>query len=196
MKIFCIGINKTATTSLEVAWRILGYDNIYSPNSTRNQEIVYAGLNKDYSLIFRVIKHFELFKDRPFNTVKMYKMLDKHFLDCKFILTTRDEESWWNSTNKWLSFNNSYHPTDDIRLFKIDLYKKHFETNTFSKESFIKYYREYNNEVREYFKGNPNFLEMNICDGDGWDKLCPFLGVEIPDRPFPKENVNNMINGI
>lgn len=26
---------------------------------------------------------------------------------------------------------------------------------------------------------------MNICDGDGWEILAPFLGVEIPDVRFP-----------
>ncbi|HEX8335676.1 MAG TPA: sulfotransferase [Pyrinomonadaceae bacterium] len=31
-------------------------------------------------------------------------------------------------------------------------------------------------------------LVMDITAGDGWEVLCPFLGVEIPDRPFPHEN--------
>ena len=30
---------------------------------------------------------------------------------------------------------------------------------------------------------------MNICDGDGWEVLCPFLGKDIPNVPFPKLNV-------
>jgi Sulfotransferase domain len=30
---------------------------------------------------------------------------------------------------------------------------------------------------------------MDITNGDGWDKLCPFLGLDIPDTPFPKSNV-------
>ena len=28
-------------------------------------------------------------------------------------------------------------------------------------------------------------LVMDIPAGDGWEKLCPFLGVPIPDAPFP-----------
>jgi hypothetical protein len=31
-------------------------------------------------------------------------------------------------------------------------------------------------------------LVMNIIEGDGWDKLCPFLGTKIPSLPFPHEN--------
>jgi hypothetical protein len=30
---------------------------------------------------------------------------------------------------------------------------------------------------------------MSICTGDGWEKLCPFLGQPIPRVAFPKLNV-------
>ena len=30
---------------------------------------------------------------------------------------------------------------------------------------------------------------MNICAGDGWERLCEFLDVPVPDVPFPRENV-------
>ena len=141
--------------------------------------------------MFDLINEYECFKDRPFNTEKLYKILDQHFLDSKFILTVRDEEQWWNSVNGWLTKSNStYHPTEEQRLHKIEVYKRHFETSEFTKESFTKYYKEYNQEVRDYFKNNPNFLEMNICGGDGYDKLCPFLDKEIPTTAFPKINAN------
>ena len=26
---------------------------------------------------------------------------------------------------------------------------------------------------------------MDITAGDGWEKLCPFIGHDIPDMPFP-----------
>lgn len=29
---------------------------------------------------------------------------------------------------------------------------------------------------------------MNVCAGEGWTKLCPFLRADIPARPFPHEN--------
>ena len=34
-----------------------------------------------------------------------------------------------------------------------------------------------------------SWLEMNICDnGDGWNELCLFLNIPIPDIPFPYTN--------
>jgi hypothetical protein len=35
---------------------------------------------------------------------------------------------------------------------------------------------------------------MNICAGDGWDKLCPFLGKTAPNAPFPCTNQTDYAN--
>ena len=31
-------------------------------------------------------------------------------------------------------------------------------------------------------------LVIDIVGGDGWEQLCPFLGVPIPEEPFPHSN--------
>jgi hypothetical protein len=31
-------------------------------------------------------------------------------------------------------------------------------------------------------------LVMNIIEGDGWEKLCPFLNKEIPSVDFPNKD--------
>lgn len=191
MKIFCIGLNKTATTSLSNSWKILGYDKICSPMRLNNLDVSMAAFEGKYKMIFDLIDNYDCFKDRPFNTNKLYRMLDNHVPDSKFILTVRDTEEWWDSVSRWLTNRNGRRfDSETDKLLRIEIYKRHFETNEFTKESFVKYYEEYNNEVREYFKGNPNFLEMNICGGDSWELLCPFLGKEIPNKPFPMANVN------
>jgi 3'(2'), 5'-bisphosphate nucleotidase len=35
-------------------------------------------------------------------------------------------------------------------------------------------------------------LVLDITAGEGWEKLCPFLGKPIPDIPFPKANVTRI----
>jgi len=43
--------------------------------------------------------------------------------------------------------------------------------------------------VLEYFKNRPNdLLIFAITEGDGWEKLCPFLGEKRPNTPFPYVN--------
>jgi len=201
LKVFCIGLNKTGTTSLVDAWKELGYNKIYSgydkptlskimPNKFvfKDGNIINSGFNNDYYILKLLISGYECMKDRPFNTNNLYQWLDKNYSNSKFILTIRDEEEWWNSVNKWLSFPSEL--DESKREKRINLYKKHFNTTEFIKDSFIEYYRDYNNKVKEYFKSNPNFLEINICNGEGWELLCPFLNKPIPNKEFPKSNVN------
>ena len=50
-------------------------------------------------------------------------------------------------------------------------------------------YERHNSEVRAYFADRPeDLLVMDITAGDGWDVLCPFLGVEAPADEFPMMN--------
>ncbi|WYZ36182.1 hypothetical protein EsH8_XI_000065 [Colletotrichum jinshuiense] len=48
------------------------------------------------------------------------------------------------------------------------------------------YYERYHEEVRALKKGGRPFLELH--PGDGWGPLCEFLGVAVPDIPFPRSD--------
>ena len=49
----------------------------------------------------------------------------------------------------------------------------------------LSWLEEHHRDVRSYFDGRDDFIEFRITEGDGWEKLCPFLGVDIPEEPFP-----------
>jgi len=50
-------------------------------------------------------------------------------------------------------------------------------------------YERHNREVRDYFKDRPeDLLELNITLNEGWEKLCPFLGLPVPKTAFPHSN--------
>jgi hypothetical protein len=41
--------------------------------------------------------------------------------------------------------------------------------------------------VREHFADRPgDLLVLDITAGEGWDRLCPFLGLPEPGVPFPR----------
>ena len=43
--------------------------------------------------------------------------------------------------------------------------------------------------VRAYFAGRPDdLLVLDVVGGEGWEKLCPFLGLEPPAEAFPHFN--------
>jgi len=124
-------------------------------------------------------QHYRSFEDRPWNMWSMYRRLDERFPDSLFILTIRDAESWWRSTEHWITVSKP-----DV----FPRYQLHLRVPQANKESMIESYLRYNAEVEAYFRNTSKLLIMNIEKGDGWDKLCAFLGTPKPQAKFPHQN--------
>ena len=59
----------------------------------------------------------------------------------------------------------------------------------FDKRKFSRAYVKHVRAVRKYFKNKPDkLLVVDITKGNGWEKICPFLGKEIPNDDFPHSN--------
>ena len=86
-KIFGIGLHRTGTSSLNEALNILGYRSIHTPLD------IYPDIDT------RIIDKYDAFTDNPIPL--LYKQLDRLYPGAKFILTTRDLDSWIKSV-KWL----------------------------------------------------------------------------------------------
>lgn len=186
MKIFCIGANKTGTTSLTAAMNKLGYKNL-------PEKIGYGcsllSKNKNYNNnILNVIEYlkkndkYDFFEDVPFSIFENYKLIDREFPESKFILSIRDSEDWYCSVTRW------------VKKKKCDgLYKFIYgvEVNPINKKLIIEQYEKRNRDAIEYFKERKDkLLVLNIVGFEGWEKLCPFLGKDILNEKFPHENVN------
>ena len=50
------------------------------------------------------------------------------------------------------------------------------------------FYEHHNEAVRAYFAGTDRLLDVCWEEGDGWDELTGFLGLPVPDAPFPHSN--------
>ena len=79
-KVFCIGSNKTGTTSLTKALQIFGYSVcpehlMFSINSKHfyNQSI------GNYNELFKLVDEYDAFEDRPWNHSDFYKKLNENF---------------------------------------------------------------------------------------------------------------------
>jgi hypothetical protein len=58
-----------------------------------------------------------------------------------------------------------------------------------AREAWLVRYDAHNTAVREHFSACPDrLLVMNIADGDGWERLCSFLGMSVRRTPFPNKN--------
>ena len=162
MKIFGIGLTRTGTTSLAEALKILGYSAKHLPMSYHDIEIHDAST------------------DTP--VAARFPILDVFYPNSKFILTTRDKDSWIISAES-LNRNND----DPIWLLegRAILYK----TVIFERNKFLDAYDNYQDFVTNYFKNRPNdLLVLSLNDTNKWEKLCNFLNKSIPNVEYPYLN--------
>lgn len=172
MKIFCIGFHKTGTTSLKAALKTLGY-RVTGPNGMNDPDIA----SNVYSMADALVSQYDAFQDNPWPVI--YRELDEKYPDSKFILTTRRPESWIRSQVK--HFGRLETP---MRKW---IYGAGCPES--NEEIYVKRYENHYREVMDYFRDRPNdLLVLDLAKGDGWEKLCAFLGKDIPNKPFPHAN--------
>ncbi len=176
-KIFCVGLNKTGTTSFGDAMKLLGYRRLgwthrYSP------ALVLRYFEERYEPLFRAAYNIDIAEDLPWPL--LYKELDQHFPNAKFVLTTRlTEERWLKSISNHIKGNYIGHK----------LLYGYFHPRE-NPDAFVEKYRSHNEAVREHFKNRPEKL-LEICfeKGHGWQEVCSFLGHDtLPDFSFPHSN--------
>lgn len=114
-----------------------------------------------------------------------YAQLDKVYPGSKFIPTIREIDSWLKSAENHWRFpwgKGLYKEFTDFKFACV------YGTIEFNEDRFRYVYETLRN-VYDYFVHRPDyFLTINISDGDSWEKLYPFLGLLIPDAPFPNLN--------
>ncbi len=200
-KIFCIGRNKTGTTSLKKAFDELGF---ITGNQTVAEKIYDKYYFKDnFKKIIKFCKTAEVFQDVPFSCPETFKYLDKAFPGSKFILTIRDsDEQWYCSITKFhakhFGSNKNIPTTSDLK--EADYVRKGFMYNTvklhgtldsdpYNKEIMINHYNNYNKEVLNYFKDRKDdLLVINLSDPDAYGSFKKFLGITNDKKNFPWEN--------
>jgi 3'-phosphoadenosine 5'-phosphosulfate (PAPS) 3'-phosphatase len=180
-KIFGIGLSKTGTTSLANALQILGY------RTKDNMGVVKYAAGDLSSVDLDVVDTFEALTDTPIPS--FYRELDARYPDSKFILTVRDSDGWLKSCKKQFTERFAQIQSEAHKQLFMDLYG----TDIFDEERFASGLDRFIAGVRDYFKNRPrDLLIIDVAAGEGWDKLCPFLGRAVPDVPFPKANVTRV----
>lgn len=137
---------------------------------------------RNYDLVIELARHYRSFEDRPWNIAPLYRLLDEAFPGSRFILTSRSADSWWRSVEQWLTRT---HPQDEGKRWR---YFRQLGVDRIERHAFIAAYSRHNTEIRHYFSGRSDFLEIDFEQGIGWEQLCDFLGCEIPSVPIPHEN--------
>ena len=171
-KIFCIGFHKTGTSSLAQALTRLGY-RVTGPNGVMDPDIAKNVL----PMAKRLVAQFDAFQDNPWPII--YRELDVAYPGSRFILTLREPSAWLRSAVT--------HFGADETPMRRWIYGAGAPLG--NEDAYLRRYTRHNEEVLRHFAGRPgDLLVMDLSRGDGWEKLCPFLGREVPARPFPHAN--------
>ncbi len=181
-KIFGIGLSRTGTTSLNKALNMLSYHSVH----WNNPHIKKLISGDDYFL-------FDGFTDitTSFQFEKLYRL----FPDSKFVFTSREKKSWVKSVRKHYKIRRGIDHPWELKRPNIESrfggLGGRVEENLYSRFStWEDAYDNYSNRVKVFFESKPKykFLDLSICGGEEWFKLCHFLEKPVPSLSFPNTN--------
>lgn len=200
-KIFCIGRNKTGTTSMHKIFLQLGIP----VGAQREAELLATdwGIGR-FDRIEQYVRYGGIaFQDVPFSLPGTFREMDERFSGSKFILTVRDSaDVWYSSITRFQSklFGNGRLPTKQDLQNATYVHKgwvwqmNRFIHNTpeddlYHEETLKRAYTEYNTAVKNYFHGRPDqLLVVNLKDVDAAQKISTFLNVGKSIEAIPWEN--------
>lgn len=183
MKIFGLGLSKTGTSSLAEALNRLGVRTIHYPSDASTFECLGNGRYR-----LPILEEYQGAVDIPI--APFYAQLDAEYPGSRFVLTVRERESWLRSVElHWKLMMDWWHRYPDFKRFQEFISERVYGSVEFDRERFLQAYETHRRDVEHYFRDRPaDLVVLDICGGEGWEALCPFLGVEIPSIPFPHAN--------
>jgi len=206
IKVIGAGFPRTGTNTLRESLQKLGYVKTY-----HMKELLVQPENLHYWIVLRkagttnwegLYNGYQATVDFP--CYPWYKEHMKKYPDAKVILSVRPFEKWYDSVYStiWMAQNPpesqkiemGLKVASDPRLQSVmkcmefakevimeDHFQGRFLDKTFMEEVFNKH----NQEVKKYVPAN-KLLVIDVSEG--WEPLCTFLGVPIPEEPLPHTN--------
>lgn len=172
-KIFCVGFQKTGTTTMAAALKVLGFS-VAGASKLVNRKVDWKRPDLHqaiWEVVQEVVENNDAIQDSP--CPFFYKDFDAAYPGARFILTERDPD-------KWLKSYSGFFPDENNRL-RAWMYGTDRLSGNEAEHKRI--YLEQNARIKQYFAGrDADFLIMNLESGDGWLKLVNFLSSELEGR--------------
>ena len=205
-KVFCVGRNKTGTTSLAAALTSLGY----RVGRQRDAEFLMEDWGRrDFRRLIKYCHSADAFQDVPFSHDYTFQAMDAAFPGSKFILSIRDSpEQWYQSTIRFQAKRlrertgeNRVPTPDDLKndpyVYKgwcwrnKELVYGPEEKTLFDEKLYKSHYSRHNERVQDYFRHRPgDLLVINLADPDSMKTLCEFLGHSWRGQEMPLRNAS------
>ncbi len=191
LRVIGSGFGRTGTMTTKQALETLGFgpchhmvEIIEHPEQMVHWKALAAGQSVDWNAVF---DGYASQVDWP--GARVWEQSAAAFPDAKVIHTERPEEAWWNSFSGTIGKFFAVFRELDLPPHIMDQFEtmdKLIVQDVFGKatdrESALAAYRANNQRVRELIPPE-RLLVFHVADG--WEPLCNFLGVPVPDEPFP-----------
>ncbi|KAK5127182.1 hypothetical protein LTR85_008543 [Meristemomyces frigidus] len=200
-KLLILGLPRMGTQSIADAVEQLGYRPVYHMRDVAkngHQEAWKRLLDKKFAgptassdevgaeELEQILSPYSALADFP--ATIFAEELIRAYPTAKVVLLVRDEDAWFKSMTEtlWYQFSGPEQAktTGPMRSLA-ETYHRYCWSSDFPK-----YGREY---LRDYYAriramAMPGDRQMEYSVKDGWEPLCTFLGVEVPDVPFPRKD--------
>lgn len=187
LKVVGTGLGRTGTMSMKLALEQLGFGPCHHMVEVfaRPESVplwIAAGRGQpDWDTIFA---DFRSVVDYP--GAAFWRDLTAHYPHAKVLHTVRDPEAWFESTQATIfaprttTDNAPPRMRDFFAIVMRELGEKRHD-----REFMVDYFKRHTAEVERTI---PKDRLLIYESGQGWAPLCAFLGVPVPDAPFPREN--------
>ena len=182
------GLPRTGTMSQKLALEELGFGPCYHMTETFPRpehwplwETAAVGGPVDWNVLF---EGWASTTDAP--GCNFYRELANYFPDAKVVLSVRDPEAWFASTQATIvgPQTEGFHGARGT-LPMIEAIGWGTDPRLRDHDWMIARYHRHNDEVKDTIPAD-RLLIYDVAEG--WEPLCRFLGRPIPDMPFPKSN--------
>lgn len=187
LKIVGAGLGRTGTLSMKRALEQLGFGpchhmiEVFMHPESVPLWIDAGDGRPDWDAIFR---DYTSMVDYP--GARYWRQLAEHYPEAKVLLTLRDPDAWFESTQATIFAPNSpavNAPPEMKRFFAsfIGEFGERLHDRAFMTDHFRRH-----NALVQATIPKERLLVYEV--GEGWTRLCAFLGVPVPDTAFPSEN--------
>lgn len=200
MQVIGAGLGRTGTYSLKAALERLGFDPCYHmetvlqdrPKRVPHWIDALAG-KPDWDTVYR---GFNCAVDWP--TAAFYSELNTAWPEARFILSTRNPESWaasYGSTIGKLVADrvNAPEPMQAWLDMVHSVTARCAVHDNMSETALAQAFIVHEAAVKAAIPAE-RLLVFEVTEG--WGPLCAFLGVEVPDEPFPRTNERSLFWGL
>lgn len=197
IEIIGAGFGRTGTLSLKQALEMLGFGPCY-----HMIEVLGKPENAAHVAVWRqagegavvdwpaLLRGYRSTVDWPGS--RFWRELRAQWPAARVILTLRDADRWYDSVMKTIWPASSGLMNADAEPFKSfgEMHDRVIWSGTFGgrieDRAYAKHvFEEHNAEVK---RSVPTDRLLVYEPGEGWERLCDFLGVDVPDAPYPHSN--------